>query len=324
MSKRPQGTCLRVDGQQKGPYDRRMYSYCIHGMNIKSSIPLKESEDLISTIDITIESIERRPDGADVVQSHVLKSHDQEERALLSKHQDGSLSIDYFDCGFFYLKKKTLYVLRIHSDPDFFSAVLTTQILPLVSSLFRVTLHGGVAVVDQKAAIYLGNEGAGKSTLTTYLSQKGHRTLSDDVAAIDNNLTVFPGLPEIRINQDSCQKLLSSQQASGLQQKLAKQQIVMPHKNMKPVKLHCIFLLAPTESTASAKLSPLATSESFLALIENQFRWDLWSPQRLQSEFLMLATLCQKIPITRLEYPFTYDSLLWVEEQIERSLRGPQ
>lgn len=283
-------------------------------------MPLKECQDIVSSIDITIQVMKKKPTLNHPIESHILKSNDQEDRALICKYHDGGLSIDYFECGFFYLKNQILYIYSQHPDPAFFEAILTTQILPLASSLFRVTLHGGVVVKNHRAAIYLGQEGAGKSTLTTYLSQKGYTIFSDDTAAIERDLTVLPGLPEIRINKDSCQELLSSQQIQTLQQKLAKQQISIPQVSFKNAKICAIFLLNPTDSSLVNTQSVLTSTQRFSTLIENQFRWDLWSSQALQTDFSVLTELCQKIPLLRLDYQFQYDSLPWIELQIERSL----
>lgn len=300
-----------------------MYSYCIHGLNLRSVLTLKESQDSFLSADVLIHKSNQRPSLELPLQSHVLKSSDHQERALVCKYQDGGLSIDYFDCGFFYYKHKLLLVHCEHPDQEFFEAILTTQILPLVSSLFHVTLHGGIVVKNQKAVIYLGPEGAGKSTLTTYLSQKGFALWSDDVAAIQSNLSVFPGLPEIRINKDSAHFLLSSQQIKNLKQKLTKQQIFIPPSLSKNAEVAAIFILQP-QNDPSFKCTPLTGVQRLPVLIENQFRFDIWNSDILQSEFNTLTSLCQRIPLWQLQYPFEYESLEWVEQQIERSFYEPQ
>ena len=46
-----------------------------------------------------------------------------------------------------------------------------------------VAIHGGgVIEMDNKAVIFTGDRGAGKSTLTTALRRKGYKFISDDVA----------------------------------------------------------------------------------------------------------------------------------------------
>ena len=60
-----------------------------------------------------------------------------------------------------------------------------------------VAIHGGVIEMDDKAVIFTGDRGAGKSTLTTALRRKGYKFISDDVASIEINKLpyVMPGFP---------------------------------------------------------------------------------------------------------------------------------
>lgn len=60
-----------------------------------------------------------------------------------------------------------------------------------------VAIHGGVIEIDNKAVIFTGDRGAGKSTLTTALREKGYKFISDDVARIkiDKVPYVMPGFP---------------------------------------------------------------------------------------------------------------------------------
>ena len=60
-----------------------------------------------------------------------------------------------------------------------------------------VAIHGGVIEIDDKAVIFTGDRGAGKSTLTTALRRKGYKFISDDVASIEINKLpyVMPGFP---------------------------------------------------------------------------------------------------------------------------------
>ena len=44
-----------------------------------------------------------------------------------------------------------------------------------------VAIHGGVIEIDNKAVIFTGDRGAGKSTLTTALREKGYKFICDFV-----------------------------------------------------------------------------------------------------------------------------------------------
>lgn len=71
-----------------------------------------------------------------------------------------------------------------------------------------VAIHGGVIEMDDKAIIFTGDRGAGKSTLTTALREKGYKFISDDVAAIKFDCLpyVMPGFPYQKLCESAMDK----------------------------------------------------------------------------------------------------------------------
>ena len=72
-----------------------------------------------------------------------------------------------------------------------------------------VAIHGGVIEIDNKAVIFTGDRGAGKSTLTTALREKGYKFISDDVAGIkiDKVPYVMPGFPYQQLCESAMDKI---------------------------------------------------------------------------------------------------------------------
>lgn len=72
-----------------------------------------------------------------------------------------------------------------------------------------LAIHGGTTVINDKAVIFTGNRGAGKSTLTAALGEKGYKFLADDVAAIriDEVPQVNPGFPYHKLCEDAVDKM---------------------------------------------------------------------------------------------------------------------
>ncbi|WP_053984373.1 phosphoenolpyruvate carboxykinase (ATP) [Niameybacter massiliensis] len=73
----------------------------------------------------------------------------------------------------------------------------------------KVAIHGGTVVMRDKAIVITGDRGAGKSTLTTALRQKGYKFLTDDVAAttLKDTLLVQCGFPYQKLCEDTMNKL---------------------------------------------------------------------------------------------------------------------
>lgn len=71
-----------------------------------------------------------------------------------------------------------------------------------------IAIHGGVIEMDDKAVIFTGDRGAGKSTLTTALRERGYKFISDDVAGvkIDKVPYVMPGFPYQKLCESAMDK----------------------------------------------------------------------------------------------------------------------
>lgn len=71
-----------------------------------------------------------------------------------------------------------------------------------------VAIHGGVIEMDSNAVIFTGDRGAGKSTLTTALREKGYKFISDDVAGIifDEAPYVMSGFPYQKLCESAMDK----------------------------------------------------------------------------------------------------------------------
>lgn len=68
-------------------------------------------------------------------------------------------------------------------------------------------LHGSVVAINGKAYAFVGERGAGKSTLAAAFLKKGYQLLSDDVIAVslnkDNTPLVIPSYPQQKLWQES-------------------------------------------------------------------------------------------------------------------------
>ena len=68
-------------------------------------------------------------------------------------------------------------------------------------------LHGSAIAIDGKAYVFIGESGAGKSTIASSFMKKGYQLLSDDVIAVSlldgDKPWVIPAYPQQKLWQDS-------------------------------------------------------------------------------------------------------------------------
>src|SRR5450631_1478053 len=71
-------------------------------------------------------------------------------------------------------------------------------------------LHGSAVETPWGAMIFVGEQGAGKSTLAAQFHRKGYRLLSDDICAVQRGpegLHVLPALGQLRLRTDVFERL---------------------------------------------------------------------------------------------------------------------
>lgn len=68
-------------------------------------------------------------------------------------------------------------------------------------------LHGNAVRVGETCVSFVGNSGAGKSTLSAAFFKRGYSILADDVCAIDQEMSVLPGFPQVKLWADAMHQL---------------------------------------------------------------------------------------------------------------------
>ncbi len=179
-----------------------MYNYIVYGLKVKSDIEIKEfmkSENENNDIGIVLGQV---PKGI---------------KEMISEGSRGSYSkskvwfhID--NIATYYITDGKNVLVEPCDDPDetLLRVYLMCSCLGLIMlQREQVAIHGGVINIDGNAVIFTGDRGAGKSTLTTALRNKGHHFISDDVAAtyFDKVPYVYPGFPYQKLCDDAMDTL---------------------------------------------------------------------------------------------------------------------
>ena len=189
-----------------------------------------------------------------------------------------------------------------------------------------VAIHGGVIEMDNKAVIFTGDRGAGKSTLTTALRERGYKFISDDVASIkiDKVPFVMPGFPYQKLCESAMNNFGYDKEdyTSFMSDKEVK--YIVPAKDQ--------FVYEEKELTAIVKLTvgdvdevtieELTGSEKLNNIIENIYRGEYlkylggMNPQYFK-KCIDIAKNIRFFKITRPANKFTVDEQI---ELIEREL----
>lgn len=181
------------------------YYYKVYGLNIESEILVPELMVLDNKIDKNIDVkiyYKTMPDD--------IKQNVNEGKKAFYNGQYVWFHIDNV-CTYLIQNGDTV-TIDLCENPDL--NILKVYILGSVLGIIllqrnTVAIHGGSIVINNKGCIFTGDKGAGKSTLTTALRQRGYDFVSDDVGAIELSdiPMINPGFGYQKLCEDAMTKL---------------------------------------------------------------------------------------------------------------------
>jgi hypothetical protein len=189
-------------------------------------------------------------------------------------------------------------------------------------------LHASAAAVEGRAVAFVGEMGAGKSTLVAALARRGLRTISDDVVALGaapEGYVVHPGPPRIRLWPDSARALFGSTDAlPRLTPSWDKRFVDLTggpyRREERALPLAAIYLLDDrARDAASPRLDWLPPPAALLALVANTQANRLLDARMRAQEFRCLGRLVASLGVRRLVPP---DGLDRLEELCDLVVQG--
>jgi len=159
-------------------------------------------------------------------------------------------------------------------------------------------LHGSAVETDWGAMIFVGAQGAGKSTLAAQFHRSGYRLLSDDVCAVaatPEGLRILPALAQFRLCADAYGRLGS---AEGARFDVDKYVVPMGEGYCPdPVPLRAIHILSDHDAEAP-KIEVLRGFDRVQRLLENLYRPHYMKGQQTQAALMRLAgSIAQQITL---------------------------
>lgn len=178
-------------------------NYYVYGLNIKSEIEIDEFEKLneITNKDLVVIKYSKM--------NEEIKQLILEGRRIQLSQNKIWFHIDNIATYCITNGNKVEVELCDNADMQLMKVYVMCSCLGFIMLQRKmVAIHGGVIEMDNKAVIFTGDRGAGKSTLTTALRRKGYKFISDDVAGIkiDKVPYVMPGFPYQKLCESAMDK----------------------------------------------------------------------------------------------------------------------
>ena len=182
-----------------------MNYYKVYGLNVESEILIPE----LSILDNTERSDVQVKISYGVV-SEGIKESIRNGRISNYQKQDMWFHIENVATYHIYNGDTVIVEPCEVSDKQIMKVYILGSVLGMVLlQRNMVAIHGGAISINGKGCVFTGNKGAGKSTLTTALRQRGYKFVADDVASINMGdiHKINPGFGYQKLCEDTMEKL---------------------------------------------------------------------------------------------------------------------
>lgn len=296
-----------------------------------------------------------RHDGSDVATLSILSRRSRARAHLNSEGQGAAIDVQALDTpGFDFTKvgsaislcvpglgqfvveqngrEISVFLEASYSDSTL-NHWLVDHLLPRVlAHQGQLVLHAAAVHATPGSAIaFLGDTGAGKSTLTASLHDAGHLLLSDDALVLNcaqGTVTALPTYPSLRLWPDAVARVYQQTPPVAPMARDSSKQCVLidapTESRGQPVPLSALYLLG-AESDSSGRqtsLTRLSGQETCMAIIGNAFQLDLTDTCRAAHLMKAAAEVARRVPAFKLSYPRDFDRLPEVRAMIIEHSRG--
>ena len=163
-----------------------------------------------------------------------------------------------------------------------------------------VWIHAGVAAHEDRAHLFAGPSGQGKSTLVGALLDRGWTYFSDEIAAIDcgsGAVHPFPLAPHRRVHDGEFVRLEAVEAVRGLRKVAV---AFPPHAvGQRPLPLERLCILRYAPETNTIHEAPCTPAQAVLELLGNSLN----ITANREREIAFLAQLVSVVPVVQISYP---------------------
>ena len=188
-------------------------------------------------------------------------------------------------------------------------------------------LHGSAIDVVDGCVAFVGDFGAGKSTMAAALASRGHQVISDDLCVFDaseQGVRVWPGLNRLRLWEDAlaaldCDQPGIEREFRGLNKYLVPTQ---PIRNPRtPRRLQRVYQLAAAADGDPTTITRLQGAASVEVLMQNIYRVTMAERMGRKAKlFVACAAAARDVPVYRLSRPLGFQILPDVLNVLEEHL----
>lgn len=210
------------------------------------------------------------------------------------------------------------------------SLLLADQVAPrILAHEGELVVHGSAIAADDRAVVFTGDSGLGKSTLAASFGQSGLPVICDDaiqIGAVDAVPVAQPLSANLRLHADSLKALYPAIEAhSTIAHHGLKRRFTRPQNSTsesKPPPIAAIFAILPEGPAATIAVRPMSAARLCMALVSNSFSLNPADLQVAGERLRKAGLVAERVRAFSLAYPRSYDLLPDVRAAVLDAVRN--
>jgi hypothetical protein len=225
----------------------------------------------------------------------------------------GFLQISYCDGIEFWLDRRLETLWASWPESLTVDHAISYLVGPVLGLLLRlrgvVCLHASVVAISGRTAVFVGHEGAGKSTTAACFARRGFAVLSDDIAALvelENIFHVLPAYPRMNLWPNSVKLLYGSPDALPQTMPGWDKRYLLLGKEGEPqfedrtLPIGGIYIFGDPSAGSEGLLDPLSLKSALLMLVAHTYATNFLDAKQRAEEFAVLGRLVSAIPVRKI------------------------
>ena len=298
--------------------------YTAYGLHIASELALPE----FSVVDASEEEADVRVRFGDVREEKDREVPREYGSAFITKER---VYYRHPWVGIFEMKGGE--TITIQQGPDYDEELTRMCVTNLAMGVILhqrniLTLHASAAEVNGEAVVFVGDKGAGKSTMVTALSRRGHKVITDDVLGVltsvdDDRVRVVPGYAQVKLLPDAVEHVLGGDpnDYQRLYEATPKRVHTLAGSNgVASIPLRSIYLLSEGDHI---EVEPLKPQAAFLTLMRQAYLRRLVQPTQAAAWYLEACSkVANEAGICHLRRPRDFSLFPQVIQCVEENYTG--
>jgi len=169
-----------------------------------------------------------------------------------------------------------------------------------------ICLHASAVSINDRSVVFVGSEGAGKSTTAAAFARQGFCVLSDDIVGLaeyGNEFRILPASPRINLWPDSVEILYGSPEAlpritSGWDKRylnLGENSGTRFEKRI--LRLGAIYILEDSTAEGKKCVEEVTQKTALMLLVANTYATNFLDAEQRAEEFAVLSRLVAGVPV---------------------------